>query len=66
MTPDLGETIFVCGAVRASVPNVWLYLVSGSAGAVTFACILAMLKMLVQPGEMALDHPKRRILAADR
>ena len=66
MMPDLGETIFICGAVKTNVPNAWLYLVGGSAGAATFACILAMLKMLVQPGEMALDHPKRRILAADR
>jgi|HubBroStandDraft_5_1064220.scaffolds.fasta_scaffold270380_2 hypothetical protein len=66
MMPDLGETIFICGAARTSVPNIWLFLVSGSAGAVTFACILAMLKMLAYPGEMALDHPKRRVLAADR
>jgi hypothetical protein len=66
MMPDLGETIFVCGAVRTSVPNVWLYLVGGSAGMATFGCILVMLKMLVHPGELASDHPKRRILAVDR
>ena len=66
MIPDLGETVFICGAVSTSVPNIWLYLVGGSAGAVTLACILAMLKMLVHPGEMALDHPKRSTLAADR
>jgi hypothetical protein len=62
----LGETVFICGEVRTSVPNIWLYLVAGSAGMATFGCIVAMLKMLMRPGELALDHPKRRILAADR
>jgi hypothetical protein len=64
--PDFGETTFICGSLVTQVPTVWIYLVSGAAGAVTLGCILAALKMLVQPGETALDHPKRRILAADR
>jgi hypothetical protein len=66
MIPYLGETTFICGAVATRVANFWLYLVAGSAGAATLVCILAMLKMLLYPGETTLDHPKHRILAADR
>lgn len=64
--PDFGETTFICGSQVTSVPTLWIYLVGGIAGAVTLGCILAALKMLVHPGETALDHPKRRILAPDR
>ena len=64
--PDFGETTFICGAVATTVPTVWVYMVSGAAGAATLGCIAAAVKMLVYPGETALDHPKRRILAADR
>jgi hypothetical protein len=63
---NFGETTFICGSVATTVPTIWVYLVTGAAGMVTLGCILAALKMLVNPGETALDHPKRRILAADR
>jgi hypothetical protein len=64
--PEFAETTFICGSLVTRVPTIWVYLVGGAAGAVTLGCILAALKMLVRPGETALDHPKRRILAADR
>ena len=36
------------------------------AGAVTLACIWAMLRMLIRPGEDDPAHPKYRILREDR
>jgi hypothetical protein len=64
--PDLGETTFICGSVVTKVPIIWIFLVGGAASVVGLGCILAALKMLMHPGETAMDHPKRRILATDR
>jgi hypothetical protein len=64
--PDFRETTFICGSLVMRAPTLLVYLVGGAAGAVTLGCIVATLKMLVRPGETELDHPKRRILAADR
>ena len=64
--PSFGEITFICGSVATTVPTIWVYMVAGAAGMVTLGCIIAALKMLIDPGETALDHPKRRILAADR
>lgn len=36
------------------------------AGAVTLGCIVAMLRMLIRPGEHDPEHPKHRILRKDR
>jgi hypothetical protein len=36
------------------------------AGAVTFGCIVAMLRMLIRPGEKDPEHPKHSILREDR
>jgi hypothetical protein len=36
------------------------------AGAVTLACIVAMLRMLIRPGENDPEHPKHSILREDR
>jgi hypothetical protein len=36
------------------------------AGAVALGCIVAMLRMLIRPGEHDPEHPKRRILRKDR
>jgi hypothetical protein len=66
MIPDFGEATFICGSAATTVPVIWVYAVAGAAGIVTVGCIMAALKMLLQPGETAPDHPKRRILAADR
>jgi hypothetical protein len=41
-------------------------LVAGAAGLVTLACIAATLRMLIDPGERNPNHPKYRILDADR
>lgn len=41
-------------------------LVAGGAGLVTLACIVATLRMLIDPGERDLNHPKYRVLDADR
>ena len=36
------------------------------AGALSLACIVAMLRMLIRPGESDPEHPKYRILREDR
>jgi len=36
------------------------------ASAVTLACIVAMLRMLIRPGENDPEHPKHSILREDR
>jgi hypothetical protein len=41
-------------------------LVVGGAGLVTLSCIVAALWMLIDPGERDLNHPKYRVLEADR
>ncbi|WP_141934447.1 hypothetical protein [Bradyrhizobium sp. UNPA324] len=41
-------------------------LVAGGAGLVTLSCIVAAVRMLVAPGERDPNHPKYRILNADR
>jgi hypothetical protein len=41
-------------------------LVAGAAGLVTLACIVAALWMLIDPGERDPNHPKYRVLDADR
>lgn len=41
-------------------------LVAGGAGLVTLSCIVAALRMLIDPGERDPNHPKCRVLDADR
>lgn len=41
-------------------------LVAGGAGLVTLVCIVVALWMLIVPGERDPNHPKYRILDADR
>jgi hypothetical protein len=41
-------------------------LVVGAAGIVTLVCIAAALWMLIDPGERDPNHPKYRVLDADR
>jgi hypothetical protein len=41
-------------------------LVVGATGLATLACIVAALWMLIDPGERDPDHPKYRVLDADR
>lgn len=41
-------------------------LVGGAAGVVTIVCFIVALRLLIHPGERDRDHPKYRILAADR
>jgi len=41
-------------------------LVVGGAGLVTLSCIVAALWMLIYPGERDPNHPKHRVLDADR
>ncbi|MGY0574646.1 hypothetical protein ACTGJ9_029225 [Bradyrhizobium sp. RDM12] len=41
-------------------------LVAGGAGLVTLSCIAAALWMLIDPGERDPNHPKYRVLDADR
>jgi hypothetical protein len=41
-------------------------LVAGAAGLVTLACVVAALWMLIDPGERDPNHPKYRVLDADR
>jgi hypothetical protein len=41
-------------------------LVAGGAGLVTLSCIVAALWMLFDPGERDPNHPKYRVLDADR
>ena len=41
-------------------------LVVGGAGLVTLSCIVAARWMLINPGERDLNHPKYRVLDADR
>ena len=41
-------------------------LVAGGAGLVTLSCIAAALWMLIDPGERDPNHPKYRVLNADR
>jgi hypothetical protein len=36
------------------------------AGAITLACFVAMLWMVIRPGEKDAAHPKHRILQEDR
>ena len=41
-------------------------LVMGAAGIITLVCIAAALWMLIDPGEHDPNHPKYRVLDADR
>jgi hypothetical protein len=41
-------------------------LVAGGAGLVTLSCIVTALWMLIDPGERDPNHPKYRVLDADR
>ena len=41
-------------------------LVAGATGLVTLACIAVALRMLIDPGERNPNHPKYRVLDADR
>lgn len=41
-------------------------LVAGAAGLVTLICFIVALRMLIDPGERNLNHPKYRILSSDR
>jgi hypothetical protein len=41
-------------------------LVAGGAGLVTLACIVAALRMLIDPGERDPNHPKYRVLDVNR
>jgi hypothetical protein len=41
-------------------------LVAGAAGLVTLACVAATLRMLIDPDESNPNHPKYRVLDADR
>ena len=41
-------------------------LVVGAAGIITLVCIAAALWMLIDPGERDPNHPKYRVLDADR
>jgi hypothetical protein len=41
-------------------------LVAGAAALVTLACIVVALRMLINPGERDPNHPKYRVLDADR
>ena len=41
-------------------------LVVGATGLATLACIVAALWMLIDPGERDPNHPKYRVLDADR
>ena len=41
-------------------------MVMGGAGLVTLSCIVAAMWMLIDPGERDLNHPKYRVLDADR
>ncbi len=41
-------------------------LVASAAGVVTLVCFVAALRMIIRPGEHDPNHPKYRILSADR
>ena len=58
--------MFICGPAGPAGPLLGNLLVAGAGGVITLLCIAAAVKMLVSPGEKAADHPKRRVLAADR
>lgn len=41
-------------------------IVATLAGIVTLACIVVAVRLLIRPGELDPNHPKRRILQTDR
>jgi hypothetical protein len=41
-------------------------LVAGATGLVTLLCFVVALRLLINPGERDPNHPKYRILSADR
>jgi hypothetical protein len=47
-------------------PMIGNLIIIGAAGAITLGCFVAMLWMLLRPGETGRDHPKRTILRNDR
>jgi len=47
-------------------PVVGNLLVIALVGSVSLACFALALRMVIRPGERNLDHPKYRILSADR
>lgn len=51
------------GLVGPALGNI---LVAGVAGAVTVWCIVVAARMLIRPGEADPNHPKYRVLRADR
>jgi hypothetical protein len=40
-------------------------IIVGIAGSITLACFLAMIRMLIRPGESDRTHPKHQILHDD-
>ena len=56
----------ICGSIEGVAPFLGVVLVAGLGSLATLACIVAALRMLIDPGETEADHPKRRILALDR
>ncbi len=56
----------LCGAHQAEGPLLGNLLVGGAAGLVTMACIVLAFRLLISPGEHDPNHPKYRILRADR
>ena len=54
------------GAGDHAGPLLGNVLVAGGAGLVTLSCIVAALWMLIDPGERNHNHPKYRVLDADR
>jgi hypothetical protein len=56
----------VAGDHSLTGPLLGNVLVAGGAGLVTLSCIVAALWMLFDPGERDPNHPKYRVLDADR
>lgn len=54
------------GGPNLAGPLLGNVLVAGGAGLVTVSCIVAAVWMLIAPGERDPDHPKYRVLHADR
>jgi hypothetical protein len=54
------------GGQSLAVPLLGNALVAGATGLMTLVCIAAALRMLIDPGERNPNHPKYRVLDADR
>ncbi|WP_158669860.1 hypothetical protein [Bradyrhizobium guangdongense] len=59
-------TVGGAGGPSLAGPLLGNVLVAGGAGLVTVSCIVAAVWMLIAPGERDPDHPKYRVLHADR